>query len=129
MILAALAATSLIVAVAIDSTIEMPRASSQAQVSLAQKNVAVKPFVSTATECIIRSVSADPRFADFVKAGNVNELIVDSMSGCGDAMRAMIDGYDRYFGPGMGEKFFLGPYLDVLPRAVNDVVRASGHDR
>jgi hypothetical protein len=34
-------------------------------------------------------------------------------------MRAMIDEYDRYFGDGMGEAFFMGPYLDVLPRVVN----------
>ena len=30
----------------------------------------------------------------------------------------MIDGYDRYFGEGAGEAFFMGPYLDVLPTVV-----------
>jgi hypothetical protein len=30
----------------------------------------------------------------------------------------MIDGYDRYFGEGSGQVFFMGPYLDVLPSVV-----------
>ena len=30
----------------------------------------------------------------------------------------MIDAYDRYYGEGTGEAFFMGPYLDVLPKAV-----------
>jgi hypothetical protein len=31
----------------------------------------------------------------------------------------MIDAYDRFFGDGSGEAFFMGPYLDALPAAVN----------
>jgi hypothetical protein len=31
----------------------------------------------------------------------------------------MIAAYDRYFGEGAGEAFFMGPYLDVLPTAVS----------
>ena len=30
----------------------------------------------------------------------------------------MIDAYDRYYGDGSGEAFFMGPYLEVLPKAV-----------
>jgi hypothetical protein len=30
----------------------------------------------------------------------------------------MIDAYDHYYGEGSGEAFFMGPYLDVLPKAV-----------
>jgi len=30
----------------------------------------------------------------------------------------MIAAYDRYYGDGSGEAFLMGPYLDVLPRAV-----------
>jgi hypothetical protein len=35
----------------------------------------------------------------------------------------MIDAYDRYYGDGAGAAFFMGPYLDVLPKAV----AASAH--
>jgi hypothetical protein len=45
-------------------------------------------------------------------------LIVASMSACVTPVRAMIDGYDRYYGDGTGEAFFMGPYLDLLPKAV-----------
>jgi hypothetical protein len=40
------------------------------------------------------------------------------MPKCLDPVRAMIAAYDRYFGEGSGEDFFVGPYLDVLPDAV-----------
>jgi hypothetical protein len=35
----------------------------------------------------------------------------------------MIDAYDRYFGDGTGQAFFMGPYLDVLPAAVTKWAR------
>jgi hypothetical protein len=40
-------------------------------------------------------------------------------------VRALIEAYDRYFGEGEGEAFFMGPYLDVLPSAVSKWVRDS----
>jgi hypothetical protein len=42
------------------------------------------------------------------------------MPSCVTPVRAMIDAYDRYFGRGTGEAFFMGPYLDVLPKAVTE---------
>ena len=37
----------------------------------------------------------------------------------------MIDTYDRLFGSGSGEAFFMGPYLDILPAAVTKQIRGS----
>ena len=51
--------------------------------------------------------------------GDLGDLIVESMPRCTAQVRAMIDAYDRDFGNGEGEAFFLGPYLDVLPSAVS----------
>jgi hypothetical protein len=76
--------------------------------------------VRSATECVARTVVASPRFK--TESGDINDLIVDSMASCGDAMRAMIDGYDRFYGLGSGETFFAGPYLDVLPAAVHKLL-------
>lgn len=80
------------------------------------RHEAVQPAISRATECVERTVAADPRVSDADKLG---DLIVDSMRPCRDAMRSMIDTYDTYFGDGTGEAFFSGPYLDVLPTAVS----------
>jgi hypothetical protein len=91
--------------------------------STQQKNAAIQPFVRTATDCIAQSVTADPRYADRKVAADLGDLIVDSMPTCAEPMRAMIDAYDRYFGDGTGEAFFMGPYLDVLPTAINKWVR------
>jgi hypothetical protein len=76
----------------------------------------VQPFITRATECVARSVASDPRSAD---AGQLGDVIVESMPVCADLMRSMIDTYDQYFGNGTGEAFFAGPYLDVLPTAVS----------
>jgi hypothetical protein len=83
--------------------------------SMRQKNALLRPAVSSATECIAGAVSADPRFASSMQAGDIRELIVESMAPCLGSVRAMIDTYDRLFGEGQGESFFMGPYLDVLP--------------
>jgi hypothetical protein len=92
-----------------------------AQMSVQQKTAIVQRLIRSATECIAHAVAADPRHAQ--PDSNVGEMIVDSMPGCVGPVRAMIDGYDQYFGD--GEAFFMGPYLDVLPRAVSRMIAAG----
>jgi hypothetical protein len=112
MILASLAGAALLVNVATGPIVE-PDAPMIA-LSAHQKNRAMQPLVRSATECIARTVAADPRFNQY----DLGDLIVDSMPTCVGQVRAMIDAYDRYFGNGTGEAFFMGPYLDVLPTAI-----------
>ena len=115
MILTSLFGTVLTVAVA---TGPFDASSGPPTLSAQQKMAATAPLVRSATECIVRAVVADPRYgADQAKLG---DLIVASMPSCVTPVRAMIDAYDRYFGRGTGEAFFMGPYLDVLPKAVTD---------
>ena len=113
MILAALAAATLVVSVATGPT---AKPSSLPALSVQQKSAAMQPLLRSATECIARTVSTDPRFGH--RNGNLGDLIVASMPSCTNEVRAMIEAYDRYFGDGEGEAFFMGPYLDVLPTAV-----------
>jgi len=111
MILAPLAGAALIFGVA-----ALPHESNgSANMSTQQKNAAVQARIRTATDCIARTVAADPRFP---AQADLGELIVDSMQTCLGPVRAMIDLYDRHFGDGTGEAFFMGPYLDALPKAV-----------
>jgi hypothetical protein len=85
--------------------------------SAQQKIAATEPLVRSATDCIVRAVIADPRYGE--KTGTaLGDLIVDSVPSCLTPVHAMIDAYDRYYGEGTGEAFFMGPYLDVLPKAV-----------
>jgi hypothetical protein len=118
MILAPLAAATLVVATATGPTAE-PRLSPN--LSMEQKSAAMQPLMRSATECIARAVSADQRFGQ--RNSDLGDLIVASVSGCTAHVRAMIEAYDRYFGDGEGEAFFMGPYLDVLPAAVTKWVR------
>jgi hypothetical protein len=118
MILAPLAAAALLVSVATGPTVDP---SVMPSLTTRQKSVAMQSLVRSATECIARSVTADPRFGR--RDSDLGDLIVDSMPTCTTQVRAMIDAYDRYFGEGEGEAFFMGPYLDMLPTAVSKWVK------
>ena len=123
MILAPLTAAALLVSAAIAPSAKQ---SLSPTLSMQQKSAAVKPLMRSATECIARIVSSDPRFGQ--PNADLGDLIVDSMPHCAAQVRAMIEAYDRYFGEGEegeGEAFFMGPYLDVLPSAVGKWVRDS----
>jgi hypothetical protein len=94
------------------------------QLSTQQKNSAMEPLVRSATDCIVHAVTTSPGFAS-ASASGIGDLIVASMPSCVRPVRAMIDSYDRYFGQGTGEAFFMGPYLDVLPKAVSDSAKKA----
>jgi hypothetical protein len=124
MIPALMVGLSLVIGVSVDKQDRLgaPGTAPTAHMSTQQKNAAVRPLVRSATECVARTVSASPRFDRAIENRDINDLIVDSMTSCVDAMRAMIDAYDRYYGMGSGETFFAGPYLDVLPAAVHKLL-------
>jgi hypothetical protein len=117
MLLAPLAGALLVLSIATGPAIESQ--GSMTQMSTKQKNAAMQPLVRSATECIARAVTGDPRFGSNEVPSNIGDLITELIPTCVQPVRAMIDGYDRYFGAGAGEAFFMGPYLDVLPTVVS----------
>jgi hypothetical protein len=130
MIFGAVLGLSLIVNTAFDSGMNQSAGvtgvSPESHLSQVQKDNAIRPLVRDATECIAHSVSADPRFREWSRSGHVNDLIVDSMPSCIKPVRVMIDAYDRLFGTGQGQAFFMGPYLDTLPAMVDTLVKGDG---
>jgi hypothetical protein len=114
MIVAPLVGAALVVAVA---TGPLTGPAVETSLSAQQKVAATEPLVRSATECIVRAVIADPRYRDESRIA-LGDLIVESVPLCLTPVHAMIDAYDRYYGAGSGEAFFMGPYLDVLPTAV-----------
>jgi hypothetical protein len=97
----------------------------RSQMSLQQKNAVIQPLMRTATDCVVHAVTADPKFQTVLQPGEINELIVVAMAACVDPMRAMIDAHNRLFGEGSGEAFFMGPYLEILPKVVIRQVKGS----
>ena len=95
------------------------------QMSVQQKHAVIQPLMRSATDCVVRAVVSNPTFQLNIPPSAINELIVSSMEICVDKMRAMIDAHDRLFGDGSGEAFFMGPYLEVLPRAVTRQVKGT----
>jgi hypothetical protein len=114
MILAPLFGTALVIAVATGPTNDPMGLT---HLTPREKSAATQPLVRSATDCIAHAVFADPRYQANDSAG-LGNLIVDSMPSCVAPVRAMIDAYDQYYGDGSGEAFFMGPYLDVLPKLV-----------
>jgi hypothetical protein len=124
MILKSLFGLSLVLNVSLDT--KTPPSSELAtwtEMSVRQKDAALLPLVRLATECVVRKVTANPRYSGDMRPDEINDLIVDSISACARPVRAMIDAHDRMYGNGSGEAFLLGPYLDVLPAAVVKQVR------
>jgi hypothetical protein len=111
--LAPLFGASLVITVA---TEPLSNAGAPPHRSLQEKMAATDQLVRSATNCIVRAVLSDPRYAR--KTAQLGDLISDEMRSCVAPMRAMIDAYDHYYGEGTGEAFFMGPYLDLLPRTI-----------
>ena len=118
MILESLFGLSLVLNISLDTVTPSADPAAWTQLSARLKNAALLPLVRRATDCIVRQVSADPRYATNMRLDAFNDLIDDSISACERPVRAMIDTHDRLYGYGSGEAFLLGPYLDVLPAAV-----------
>jgi hypothetical protein len=95
------------------------------QMSAQQKNAVIQPLMRSATDCIVHAVSTNPKFQVSMDPAAINELIVSSMEYCVDSMRTMIEAHDRLFGEGTGEAFFMGPYLEILPKAVGRQVKGN----
>jgi hypothetical protein len=123
MILESLFGLSLVMNVSLDTATPSANPAAWMQMSVRQKDAALLPLVRRATDCIVRKVSADPRYSAQLRPDEFNDLIVDLIAGCAKPVRAMIDAHDRMYGDGSGEAFLLGPYLDVLPAAVVRQVR------
>jgi hypothetical protein len=123
MIVGALVGLSLAVNVSVDRGAIDRMIGFESHYTEAQKNAAVRPLMKSATECIARKVAADPRYPKLSRIGNVTDLIVDSITPCLPAVRALIDAHDELYGEGSGETFFMGPYLDALPAAVGDLIK------
>ena len=125
MILESLFGLSLVLNVSLDTATPSANPADWMQVSVRQKNTALLPLVRRATDCIVRQVSADPRYSNEMQPAAISDLIVDSIAACERPVRAMIDAHDRMYGYGSGEAFLLGPYLDVLPSAVVHQVKVK----
>ncbi len=119
MIVESLLGLSLVLHVSLDAQPSMPSGRTAGiELSTRRKQAALLPLVQRATDCILREVSADPRYRNDVRPDEVYDLILDSIVACGRPVRAMIEAHDRMYGLGSGEAFLVGPYLDVLPSAV-----------
>jgi hypothetical protein len=121
-IVAPLAGLSFMIAVATGSPVD-PATHAALGKSPQQKHAAMQPLLRSATECIARAVAADPRFT--ARQTGLGDLIVDSVPACVAPVRAVIDGHDSYYGTGTGEAFFMGPYLDALPGAVDKWLKGA----
>jgi hypothetical protein len=110
---------NIILAIALFANAELMEQNPPSHLSTAQKFAETRPLVRAATECIIKAVLNDPRI-NVTSPSETNKLIVKAVGECKTPARAMIDSYDKFFGDGAGEAFFMGPYLDILPKAVQD---------
>lgn len=129
MILKSLVGASLVMSVSLDANVPVTPAAIDpvgwSQMTVRQRDATLLPLVQRATDCVVRKVTADPRYRADLHPADINDLIVDSIGACGRPVRAMMDAHDRMYGQGSGEAFLLGPYLDVLPAALVKQVKVK----
>jgi hypothetical protein len=126
MIVKSLVGLSLMLSVSLDSELPKPPApAAWNKFAARHMEASLLPLVRRATDCIVRQVSADPRYSGDTGPDEINQLIIDSIAACARPVQAMIRAHDRMYGDGSGEAFLLGPYLDVLPAAVVQQVKAK----
>ena len=101
-------AASLTVPVAVDRSVQWPLPERGTTMPVDQKDAAIRPLVKSATECIVRTVTADPRFPVMKGGVEFNNLIVDSVPTCADDLRSMITAYDRLYAPARASRFSWG---------------------
>jgi hypothetical protein len=92
--------------------------------TIAGKNAAVRTVQRDATECVYKSMRT-PAVSTHASSPNTafGDRIVEAVHMCTTEMRSMISAYDRQFGEGEGERFFMGPYLDLLPTMIEERLR------
>jgi hypothetical protein len=118
MILESLFGLSLVLNVSLESPLETPAARNPLQMSVPQKEAALRPLMERSTHCIANEVVSDPRFQPDLRRDQLIELIADSFDPCGDPVNALVEAHDRMYGDGSGEAFLFGPYFNELPGAV-----------
>ena len=126
MIVGTIIGLSILVTVAVETNhASLSDTAARIQMSSLQKDAVIQPLIRSSTDCIVRAITADPKFRSSMQPGDINELIILSMDVCIESMRTMIEAHDRLYGEGSGHAFFMGPYLDVLPAAVSRQVRGN----
>ena len=100
MILAPLFGTAMIIAVA---TGPLDDPMGLTHLSPREKSAATQTLMRSATDCIVHAVFANPRYTASGST-ELGDLIVASMPSCVTPVRAMIDGYDQYYGEGSGQE-------------------------
>jgi hypothetical protein len=113
-----LLAASLTVPAALDRSVQWPLPERGTAMSVDQKDAAIGPLVKSATECIVRTVTADPRFP----GGEGRRRVQQPDRGLGAHLRRRPALHDHNLRSPLwrrrGRTFFMGPYLDSLPAAV-----------
>jgi hypothetical protein len=118
MILESLVGLSLVLNVSLESPPTILPERNPQQLSVPQKQAALRPLVERATRCIAGRAVSDPRYRPDLRRDEINDLIADSLDACRDAVDDLVEAHDRMYGDGSGEAFLLGPYFDRLPAAV-----------
>ena len=93
------------------------------RLSESESRALINRLVHDAQACIVDKVSDDPDFRTAAQGGRVGELIVAAFRPCWPVVDALITAHDRQYGSGSGESFITGPFLDRIPRVLEEQLR------
>lgn len=95
------------------------------EVTFAQKLKEFRRAEEQLNTCIANVVRSAMPDNSHLENDKFTALITDSFEVCKKQGREMVEACDRAYGSGAGQKFFDGPYLDALPRAIARTLKKS----
>ncbi len=119
MIIETLFGLSLVLNVSLESPLPAPAVRNPLEMSVPQKDAALRPLVARTTRCIVSNVVSDPRYQPDLRREQILELIANSLDACTEPVNVMVRTHDGMYGDGSGEAFLFGPYFNGLLNAVS----------
>jgi hypothetical protein len=111
----------LIIAAALFTHAGITEESAPRPLSATEKIAAMKLAIIATKKCVISEVHKDRR--DLVPGSTFGDMITGALTGpCAERASQVVNMYNLYFESG-GEDFFMGPFLDALPKAVQDALK------
>lgn len=83
------------------------------------------PYVRAATECLARVIASSQEALDLARTGRWHDAISAVPGVCRVEVGDMVRAHDRLYGPGTGDNFLKGAYLDDLPRALSTRLKSA----
>jgi hypothetical protein len=118
------ASLSLATPVSIDRFAAFPFGDPEPQQSEAQQLIHIMSLGRSAVACFASALREDVRYAEGISDKELPKLIEELTLVCVEPMGSMYYAYAKLYGEKEADRYFMGPFLDALPKEVLKLMKA-----